>query len=214
MKKVLLHIPILALMISALLTLTACNGTEGGTPGKPHNHNFVNGICETCGEKNYSEGLKYTLNSDEQSYTVSGIGTCTDKDIVIPSIYESKPVTSIGGWAFTDCTGLTSIAIPGSVTSIGSSAFSGCTGLTSITILDSVTSIGSSAFEDCTGLTSITLSGSVTSIGQSAFSKCIGLASITFKGTKAQWDAISKDSGWNSYTGTYTIHCTDGDISK
>ena len=35
-------------------------------------------------------------------------------------------VTSIGGSAFNDCTGLTSITIPNSVTSIGSSAFSDC----------------------------------------------------------------------------------------
>ena len=42
-----------------------------------------------------------------------------------------------------------------SVTSIEDFAFSGCTGLTSITIPDSVTSIGNWAFCDCTGLTSI-----------------------------------------------------------
>ena len=35
-------------------------------------------------------------------------------------------VTSIGDWAFYDCTGLTSINIPNSVTSIGSYAFYGC----------------------------------------------------------------------------------------
>ena len=52
-------------------------------------------------------------------------------------------------------------AIPsdGSVTSIGSYAFSGCTGLTSITIPDSVTSIGYHAFEDCTRLMNIQYNG-------------------------------------------------------
>ena len=42
-------------------------------------------------------------------------------------------VTSIGDWAFGECTSLTSIVIPNSVTSIGEAAFFGCFGLTSVT---------------------------------------------------------------------------------
>ena len=63
--------------------------------------------------------------------------------------------------------------IPNSVTSIGSYAFSGCSGLTSIDIPSSVTSIGNSVFSRCTGLTSVTIPNSVTSIGQYAFVYCI-----------------------------------------
>ncbi len=76
------------------------------------------------------------------------------KNSIIPT---DNSVTSIGDFAFSGCTGLTSIAIPDSLTSIGDSAFSGCSGLTSIAIPNSVTSIGSDALYDCTGLTSITL---------------------------------------------------------
>ncbi len=49
---------------------------------------------------------------------------------VIP---DDGSVTSIGDYAFYDCSGLTSINIPDSVTSIGDYAFRGCDGLTSIT---------------------------------------------------------------------------------
>ncbi len=122
--------------------------------------------------------------------------------------------TTIISRAFNGCSGLTSITIPESVTSIESSAFSGCSSLTSITIPNSVTSIGSSAFEDCSGLTSITIPDSVTSIGGEAFYNCSSLTSITFNGTMAQWNAISKESSWNSNTGNYTVTCTDGTISK
>ena len=87
-------------------------------------------------------------------------------------------VTSIGNYAFYDCTGLTSIDIPAGVTSIGVSAFSGCTGLTSIDIPAGVTSIGSSAFYGCTNLTSIDIPAGVTSIGNDAFYGCTGLTSI------------------------------------
>ena len=93
-------------------------------------------------------------------------------------------------------------------------AFEGCSSLTSVTIPDSVTGIGAQAFYNCTGLTSVTIPDSVTSIDYHAFYGCSGLTSVTFVGTKAQWNAISKGSDWNSSTGNYTIHCTDGDIAK
>ena len=71
------------------------------------------------------------------------------------SVKIKEGTSGIAAFAFSGCTGLTSITIPNSVTSIGERAFSGCTGLTSITIPNSVTSIGSSAFNDCYGLRSV-----------------------------------------------------------
>ncbi len=81
--------------------------------------------------------------------------------------------------------------IPDSVTSIGDYAFSGCSSLTSITIPDSVTSIGDYAFYGCSSLTSITIPDSVTSIGSSAFSGCSNLTSVYYEGTREQWSNIN-----------------------
>lgn len=100
----------------------------------------------------YSQGLKYAMNLDNQSYSVVGIGTCKDADIIIPTTHHNLSVTSIGNYAFCGCKGLTSIIIPDSVTSIGYCAFYNCTGLTSITIPNSVTSIGREAFAFCVDL--------------------------------------------------------------
>ena len=73
------------------------------------------------------------------------------------SVDIGNTVTSIGYYAFQDCTNLTSVTIPDGVTSIGDGAFSGCSGLTSVTIGNGVTSIGEYAFSDCSGLTSVTI---------------------------------------------------------
>ena len=94
-------------------------------------------------------------------------------DVVVPD-----GVTSIGDWAFRNCTSLKSIILPDGVTSIGGSAFAWCESLTSITLPDGLTSIGVGAFEDCTSLKSITLPEGVTSIGACAFLGCTSLTSI------------------------------------
>ena len=127
------------------------------------------------------------------------------KNSVIPN---DGSVTNIGHNAFSNCTTLTSIAIPDCVTSIARSAFSECYGLTSIIIGSGVTDV---KFSYCRGLEEIIVAtgnekyyssgnclidkstktlvqgcnksiipsdGSVTSIGESAFSGS-GLTSIT-----------------------------------
>ena len=99
------------------------------------------------------------------------------KKAVIPG--GSDGVTTIGQYAFSNCTSLESVEIPASVTSIGNHAFDGCTSLTSIEIPASVTSIGEFAFAGCTSLESIEIPASVTTIGDAAFVNCTGLSTVT-----------------------------------
>ena len=119
--------------------------------------------------------------------------------LVIPSSVTNNgttySVTSIGNYAFSNCSGLTSVTIPNSVTSIGNSAFEGCSGLSSVTIPNSVTSIGYGAFYACRDLTSVTIPNSVTSIGDDAFYM---VKHIEYHGnaTGSPWGAISM----NGYT--------------
>ncbi len=92
-------------------------------------------------------------------------------------------VTSIGNYAFSGCSGLTSVEIPTNVTSIGDNAFFECNGLTSISIPSSVTSIGNDAFQGCSNLTTVTIPSSVTSIGEGAFAGCSNLVSVIVNAT-------------------------------
>ena len=81
--------------------------------------------------------------------------------------------------------------IPNSVTSIGRYAFSSCSSLTSVTIPNSVKSIGRYAFSSCSSLTSITIPNSVKSIGDYAFYCCERLADVYYSGTEAKWNSIA-----------------------
>ncbi len=88
------------------------------------------------------------------------------KNVIIPD-----GVTSIGNYAFDDCTSLESITIPSGVQSIGYEAFRSCTNLTEVNFGENsqLTSIGNYAFDDCTSLQSITIPDSVLSLGSYAF---------------------------------------------
>ena len=124
--------------------------------------------------------------------------------------YTSDDV--IGNYAFSGCSGLTSLTLPSNVTSIGYSAFYGCIRLTSLTLPSSVTSIGSSAFEGCSSLTSLILPSSVTEIGSSAFYGCSGLTSLTLPSsvTSIGWATFSGCSGLTSLTLPSSVTSIDG----
>ena len=86
-------------------------------------------------------GIYYNFNGDEAevTYRSTSYNSYTG-DIVIPKyvVYNAQTysVTSIGKYAFSDCSGLTSITIPNSVTSIGEKAFYYCIGLKKVIVPD------------------------------------------------------------------------------
>ena len=139
--------------------------------------NSVTSIGEAAFQ--YCDGLKKVIVSDIAAWC--GIAFADD---------TANPLSSFaGGHLYSDeNTVIKDLVIPNSVTSIGNYAFSGCSGLTSVTIPNSVTSIGKNAFRRCSGLTSITIPNSVTSIGESAFIETM-LTSVKVESGNAIYDS-------------------------
>ncbi len=117
----------------------------------------------------------------------------------IVSVNLPDGVTSIGGDAFSDCTGLQSITIPNSVISIGYNAFYGCTGLTMITLGDGVTSIDDYAFYNCARLTDVYYSATETQ------RQCITINSYNDPLLNATWHYSGEEPSGDEAVMTLTL---------
>ncbi|MBQ3000127.1 MAG: leucine-rich repeat protein [Oscillospiraceae bacterium] len=122
-------------------------------------------------------------------------------------------VTTIGMDAFAYAENLENVLIPDGVTEIQAYTFWNCTALESIRVPDGVTTIGRSAFGYTTVLRLVVLPESLNWIDFNAFST-ESVNYIYYGGTVAQWQAISKDTGWDKHFVSYVIYCTDGSVSK
>ena len=165
---------------------------------------------EEDAKRESSVGLTFALKKDGKSYTLTGVGSCTEKNIVI-DMHNGLPVTNIADRAFSRCKSLTSITMPNSVTSIGKHAFFSCYNLTSITIPNSVTSIDECAFSWCSNLTSITIPNSVTSIGASVFWGCKKLKYIY---CFDNFDNIMRAHNLAIRTGAIKLYYSEGKPNK
>lgn len=143
--------------------------------------------CSVCHEYQYetipilsSEGLSFALNEDGESYSLIGLGTCSETIIAIPSMYEGKPVTEIcREQGYNENIGrVERVIIPSSITHIRNEAFKNYTALKQISLPNSVTNVGTGAFDGCGSLKSVTLSSSIENIADNMFSNCISLESI------------------------------------
>lgn len=146
--------------------------------------------------------LKYKVNADGQSVTVSGTSGSPTQLTIESSISDgngkSYTVTKIGMGAFNStleevtlpptldeiedsaffkCSSLTEITIPEGVTKIGTNAFYGCSQLTSITIPSTIKNMDT-AFPSNPKLSQVTLTNGIYRISSSAFKDCTGLTEI------------------------------------
>ena len=112
---------------------------------------LINGRLGTGSPVQPSGQFEFTLARDGTYYILSGIGTVTDEDIVIPSTYNGLPVMEIGNSAFSEYQFIRSVVIPEGVTRIWD-GFSGCTKLEAVTLPTTLELIGPNAFANCSSL--------------------------------------------------------------
>ena len=140
--------------------------TEGTTEGTTEETTEQENAIET------SKGLAFVSYGDGTCY-VSGIGECTDTDIVIPSVSpDGDRVVRIGANSLGYNSELRSVVVPVGVTSIGQQAFCNCSNLTDVTLPDGLMSIENYAFEKCSNLVNINIPDSVIEIYDGVFDKC------------------------------------------
>ena len=152
--------------------------TEGQTdlPGDPSNTE----LPDVSGEPTapvYSEGLSYDIYEGNVC-RVSGIGTFTGKDLVIPSTYKGNKVVGIQAGAFANCTAIETVVVSEGIDTIDAGAFSGCSSLKSAVFPDSAVNVYNAIFKNCTSLESVVLPKTITTLPDSMFLGCTSLKSF------------------------------------
>ena len=142
-----------------------------------------NGVC--------GENVSWTLDSETKVLTISGTGEMyhdghfsdslhwhgQNLTTTIQSVVIEPGVTSIGYWAFANCTNLKNISLPDGITLIEADAFYN-SGLTSIVLPNSVTEVQESAFSNCKQLAVCDLGRGIKHIGKNCFWDCTALKSL------------------------------------
>lgn len=154
----------------------------------------VNAITALAANDSCGANLTYTLtpntdDPDTYTLTIRGGGAMYNyssstvpwyaQKSKITSVVIGNGVTSIGDYAFEDCSALKKLDIPQSVTEIGSKAFRGCSALTSLELPQTVNRIGNTAFQGCSNLETINIPSGVKSIEKDTFHGCEKLNDVT-----------------------------------
>lgn len=127
-----------------------------------------NGLFDQC----------VNLTSVNMPNNLQTIGETAFRRTALEEVAIPNSVNSIGGSAFSECSGLTSVSIPHSVTSIGSGVFQNCTSLKKVTLSANVTVVPIQAFSGCSSLDEVSLPPLLEEIGSFAFSECQSLETI------------------------------------
>lgn len=155
-------------------------------------HSYENGVCVVCGEpdpaaQSFTGTLVYEFDRMLGGYVLKGYeaGTPVSGQMVIPSLYNGKPVVEIASEAFSGCGELTSVYIPRSVQKIGADAFKNCSALATVVYDAEKAEVdGKESFFTGASNRSVTIGKHVQAIPQHLFSYA-GVTAVTFEADSA-----------------------------
>lgn len=103
-----------------------------------------------------------------------------DSNLTSVSFEEAEHLKTISAYAFENCPNLKTVKLSSTIENIGIGAFSGCTSLDDIDLsVTSLTTVNNAAFYGCTAIEEVTLPDSVKLIDSFAFANCSSLSKIT-----------------------------------
>ena len=98
-------------------------------------HNFEDGNCTVCGYVNIkTQGFEFVLNTDGNTYTLTGISNKTLSDITVPENYNGKAVVGISENAFRSNKTITKVSVGKNIGIIARGTFFGCDNLAEISL--------------------------------------------------------------------------------
>lgn len=178
------------------------NSWNSGVPGTVKFHDYsvenkkaVCSVCklsidvEVCGEH-----IMWTLNPETGTLILSGTGVMTDYSAAEPAPwYDQREY-------------IKTLIIDDAITSIGNYAFKDCTALTDVVISDGIADIGDYAFYGCTDVTKVVMTTSVKNIGANAFADCDSLEAVIYCGGTLDWSGVSLGKNWLEIAGIFSLH--------
>lgn len=159
--------------LNTMTSAIVYGNTSGDTSYCTYSINNTNGT-------HYDISVTYTYQQyvAGNDYQVTAIGNRAFWGKSIQSLIIPSTITSIGDYAFEQCSNLASVTIPSSVQTLGFNAFANNQGLLSVTIEGDIANPGNWTFNNCQNLTSVSMVN-LTKFAYGMFANCNNLTSVT-----------------------------------